>query len=226
MQNHQNTRPDPVKDAQDLAELAKREMEDARDRMSDAAGKVRDQALNAGGTISALVLDELDRRTAELSEGLRHITQTLRDATGPAGETAGDTGSAPRLVQQTVDLIDEVSIRLQGRSARDLADGVARFGRDNPGTFIVACLATGMLAGRFMIATGSDGAVGRGATAQGAERLGQSDRSEVTSGQWPTGSFDGDDAPSDLDLGPDDLAPALRRTEYDRLVTEGAYDRP
>lgn len=132
----------------DLADAARREVEQARVRLSDAAGRVTHEAISAGSTISALVLDELDRRGGDLGDGLQHIADKMRGMVG-----TGDS-EPPRVVQQAVDLIDGLSHHLRHQSARDLRGRVARFGHDNPATFIAACLATGLLMGRVLIAQG------------------------------------------------------------------------
>lgn len=134
----------------DLADAARREIEEARVRLTDAAGRVTHEAISAGSRVSALVHDELDRRGSDLGDGLQHIADRMR---GMAGK--GD-GEPPRMVQQAADLIDDLSQRLRHQSARDLRGKVARFGRDNPATFIAACLATGLLAGRVLIAQSRD----------------------------------------------------------------------
>lgn len=132
----------------DLADATRREVEEVRVRLSDAAGRLTHEAASAGGRVSALVFDELDRRGSDLGDGLQQIADRLR------GFADTGDGTPPRMVQQAVDLIDDLSQRLRQKSARDLHGKVARFGRDNPATFFAACLATGVLTGRFVIAQG------------------------------------------------------------------------
>ena len=133
-----------------LADAARREVEDVRDRLSAAAGRVRHEASSAGSAMSALVHDALDRRGSDLGDGLQHIADTMR---GMAG--TGD-GGPPRMVRQAVDVIDDLSQRLLHRSARDMHGKVARFGQDNPATFMAACLVAGMVTGRLLIAQSRD----------------------------------------------------------------------
>jgi len=129
-----------------LADAARREVEEARDRLSAAAGRVRHEAQSAGSAISALVLDELDRRGGDLGYGLHHIAGKMRAATG-----TGD-GEPPRMIRQAVDVIDDLSQRLRQPSARDLRGKVVRFGQDNPAKFMAACLIAGLVTGRFLLA--------------------------------------------------------------------------
>lgn len=129
-----------------LADAARREVEDARDRLSAAAGRVRHEALSAGSAMSALVQDALDRRGSDLGDGLQHMADTMRGMAGTAD------GGPPRMVRQAVDVIDDLSQRLLHRSARDMPGKVARFGQDNPATFMAACLVAGVVTGRLLIA--------------------------------------------------------------------------
>lgn len=217
----------------DLARAARREAEDAQVRLSGAAGRVRQEALSAGSTISALVFDELDRRGSDLSDGLRHIAEKMRIMAD-----SGD-GEPPRMVEQAVDVIDDLSKRLRAQSARDLSDKVARFGRENPMPFMTACLVTGVLAGRFLIAQSDGGTDQRHVSAgpesgdstapgdvygqqewQGRAGRHRGDGGDSTMSEPPSAGWQGtsgfaaggmpgsavDDAPSDLDLGPDDVA--------------------
>jgi hypothetical protein len=217
----------------DMADAARREVEDAKARLSEAAGRMRQEAMSAGSTISSLVYDELDRRSADLSEGLEHIARKMRDAT-----TEGNQ-EPPRMVQQAVDVIDDLSARLRNRSTREIGEKVAQFGRENPVTFMAACLATGVLAGRFLIAQSEDQggsgyrASGYGGSGEwGNERYGRPDwtgqpgskqgdfgyreTSDLDRGDWAAGAAAGsevggfnesfeEDAPSDHDLTPDEV---------------------
>lgn len=125
---------------------ARREVEEARLRFTQEADRAGREAMSAGRTISALVYDELDRRGGDLSDGLQHIAEKMRDMAA-----TGD-GDPPRMVRQAVDMIDDLSQRLRDRTARDMGDKVARFGRKYPMTFVTACVVGGVLAGRVLIA--------------------------------------------------------------------------
>jgi hypothetical protein len=177
-----------------LADAARREVEEARDRLSAAAGLVRHEALSAGSAISALVLDELDRRGGDLGDGLHNIADKMRGAAGK-----GD-GGPPRMIRQAVDVIDDLSQRLLQPSARDLRGKVARFGQDNPATFMAACLVAGMVTGRLLIAQG-------GGTGPVADTYGPSDGDGQSGGRGtaPAAGADGA-ARSDPDCLPSDDA--------------------
>ena len=136
---------DPV----DLAQIARLEIEDAKARLSDAADRARDEAKHAGATISTLVMDELDRRAADAGQQLRSLASRLR---GDVPEQ-DQPGSSTYMVDQAVNLIEDVSQRLEGQSARQLANTLDRFGRTNPGLFMLGCLLTGAVAGRMIVAS-------------------------------------------------------------------------
>lgn len=155
-----------------LADAARREAEDARDRLSFAADRVRHEAFSAGGAMSALVRDALDRRGSDLGGGLQHIADTMR------GMAVTGDGEPPRVVRQAVDVIDGLSQRLLHRPARDMHGKVARFGQDNPATFMVACLMAGMVTGRLLIAQSRDtGPVAGRDGLSGAASRGEDDQS-------------------------------------------------
>ena len=217
----QSTQWDDAKDdANDLADRARREVDDAKTRLSDAADRVRSQASDAGNTIVSLVYDELDRRGSEVADGLRHIAQTVRESNAP-------DGGPPRMVLQAVDVLDDLSSRLKDGSARDLGARLADFGRSNPTTFMLAALATGVLAGRFLIAQDDSadhdsGPYSAHKTADDwrtrPDRTGQ-DRFAASE---TYGSGMSDEPHSDLDLSNPDMA----GDDADALRAGGSYDRP
>ncbi len=138
---------DPV----DVAQIARLELEDARARLGNAAERVKDEARNAGSTISTLVMDELDRRASDLGGQLRTLAGRMR---GEQGDE--DIGPAPRIVDQAAGLIDDVSHRLEGQSARQIGQSLERFGRENPALFMLGCLAAGVVAGRMIVASSDE----------------------------------------------------------------------
>lgn len=155
----------------DVQRAARREIDDAKARLSSAADRVRHEARNAGTTISTLVLDELDRRAADMGAQMGVVAQRLR-AVSANEETETDTGVT--MAAQAADLIEDASARLQAESMRDLGHRLGRYGRENPALFVLGCLVTGAMVGRMIIASDSstsqnrryagmpEGSVGRG----------------------------------------------------------------
>lgn len=182
----------------DITETARREMEDAKNRLSDAASRVKHEAMNAGSTVSGLVMDELDRRAADLGSGLRELADKMRDATADQDQNS----QAPRLLTPAIDLIDDVSHRLEGQSARQIGDSLSQFGRENPMLFMLGCLATGVLAGRLLVASDSAEAEGWQDDSQNYRYSGTSGYSGDTGG-GASGDF-GLYGSSD-EVGPDDV---------------------
>lgn len=182
----------------DITETARREMEDAKNRLSDAASRVKHEAMNAGSTVSGLVMDELDRRAADLGSGLRELADKMRDATADQDQNS----QAPRLLTPAIDLIDDVSHRLEGQSARQIGDSLSQFGRENPMLFMLGCLATGVLAGRLLVASDSAEAEGWQDDSQDYRYSGTSGYSGDTGG-GASGDF-GLYGSSD-EVGPDDV---------------------
>jgi hypothetical protein len=135
-----------------VADTARHEIDDAKARLSSAAEAVRREVRTGGSTISAMVMDELDRRTADLGSDLRNVARRMRTA---AEEEAGD-GPSARLLIPAIDLMEDASHRLEGRSARQIGEAIASFGRENPMLFMLGCLATGVVAGRLVAAADTD----------------------------------------------------------------------
>jgi hypothetical protein len=135
-------------DTSDVAKAARRELEDAKVRLSGAADRVKHEAQNAGSTISTLVLDELDRRAADMGTQIRSVASRLR------GERSTDDNlGASEMAEHAADLIDDVSSRLQGQSIREMGQRLGQFGRENPALFVMGCLLTGAMAGRMIVAS-------------------------------------------------------------------------
>ncbi len=180
-------------DTPDVAEAARREMEVAKARLSDAADRVRHEARNAGSTIQGIVMDELDRRAAGLGQGMRTLAERMREAAEPEA----DGSVAPRLMSQAVDMIEDVSYRLEGSSAREITDKLSRFGRENPMTFMAACLATGVMAGRFLVASSEDqgdqwSSSRGGMTGYGDDDMGRAGTYAGAAGEYAAGRTEGD----------------------------------
>jgi hypothetical protein len=188
----------------DITETARREMEDAKNRLSDAATRVKHEAMNAGSTVSGLVMDELDRRAADLGSGLRELAEKMRDATAAQDQNS----QAPRLLTPAIDLIDDVSHRLEGQSARQIGDSLSQFGRENPMLFMLGCLATGVLAGRLLVA--SDSAEAEGWQGHAGQDFRYSDTSGYAGDTGGGASSDFDLYGSSDELGPDDVGGEAR----------------
>lgn len=133
----------------DVKETARSEVEDAKVRLSRAADRVRDEARNAGSTLSTLVIEELDRRAENIGQQLRVVASRLR---GEKTEQGSDE-PAPLMAEQAADLVDDLSHRMEGGSMRDLGDRIERYGRENPALFFLGCLVTGAIVGRMIVAT-------------------------------------------------------------------------
>lgn len=165
-------------DHSDVASAARREIEDAKVRLSDAADRVKHEARHAGSTISTLVLDELDRRAADMGTQLRSVSDRLR---GNAGADVAD--ASPAMADHAADLIEDLSSRLQGQSIRDMGQRLGQFGRENPALFVMGCLLTGAMAGRMVLASGGTSATG----GQSRGRGGSADQSRAQTGRDDAG---------------------------------------
>jgi hypothetical protein len=133
--------------AQDAKAAVAREMDEAKTRAAGAARQIKDGARNAGDRIAALLSEQTERQKSDVAESLRSVAQTMRDAARDQPE-----GIGARLVDEAAWRLEDVSSRLDENSVADMAEDVARFGRQNPALFLAGCLAAGFAAGRFLTA--------------------------------------------------------------------------
>lgn len=141
--------------AQDAKAAVAREMDEAKTRAAGAARQIKDGARNAGDRVAALLSEQTERQKSDVAESLRSVAQTMRDAARDQPE-----GIGARLVDEAAWRLEDVSSRLDDNSVADMAEDVARFGRQNPALFLAGCLAAGFAAGRFLTAGSAEGRSG------------------------------------------------------------------
>lgn len=141
--------------AKDAKDAVAREMDEAKTRAAGAARQIKDGARNAGDRVAALLSEQTERQKSDVAESLRSVAQTMRDA---ARDQPGGIGA--RLVDEAAWRLEDVSSRLDENSVADMAEDVARFGRQNPALFLAGCLAAGFAAGRFLTAGSAEGRSG------------------------------------------------------------------
>jgi hypothetical protein len=141
--------------AQDAKAAVAREMDEAKTRAAGAARQIKDGARNAGDRVAALLSEQTERQKSDVAESLRSVAQTMRDAARDQPE-----GIGARLVDEAAWRLEDVSSRLDENSVADMAEDVARFGRQNPALFLAGCLAAGFAAGRFLTAGSAEGRSG------------------------------------------------------------------
>lgn len=141
--------------AQDAKAAVAREMDEAKSRAAGAARQIRDGARNAGDRVAALLSEQTERQKSDVAESLRSVAQTMRDAARDQPE-----GIGARLVDEAAWRLEDVSTRLDENTVADMAEDVARFGRQNPALFLAGCLAAGFAAGRFLTAGSAEGRSG------------------------------------------------------------------
>ncbi|AXQ93806.1 hypothetical protein LV780_08340 [Cereibacter azotoformans] len=138
-----------------VRETARREMDDARDHLHEAAGRARSGAREARSSVSRLVMDEVDRRKEDLCAGIHGLAESMRKAADEA-ERREDTPTPPHMIHQAINTLDDMADRMRHRSADDMARSVARFGRENPALFVGGALFAGLALGRFLVSSSSD----------------------------------------------------------------------
>ncbi len=127
-----------------LSRAARMNLDEAKSAIGEVADTVQDEAVKAGRTLSDVAMDELDRRVALLGQNGRQVADTLRSASGDL------QGPGSHMVGHLADTLDDLSYRLENRSARELADDLTQLGRDHPTAFMLGCLVTGVVVGRLI----------------------------------------------------------------------------
>lgn len=148
---HTNT-SDANRSTEDLKDAARHEYEDARQRLSGHAERLKTQGAS---TIKTVVTDELDRRKAGVGAEFRSLAETLRNASKEQAEKAeSGIGAAPSsLLGQGADVLESLSSELEGQSVSDLTRTVSAYARANPAIFIGGCILAGLAVGRLLTAS-------------------------------------------------------------------------
>ncbi len=134
-------------ESETVAEATRHEIEDAKARLSSAAEAVRHEVRSGGSTITSMVMDELDRRTADLGRELQSLAERLRTAVAQDGDM-----TAPRLLTPAIDLMEDASRQLEGQSARQIGQAISGFGAKIPSSSCWAALRRCVVAGRLIAA--------------------------------------------------------------------------
>ena len=131
-----------------IADAARREVTDLRQRTEGMAQSVREEGSKAKTTALRLLVDEVDMRKAQLVDGLTSLTDVVRDASEKQPVPATMMLQAVRMLEHATDTLD-------GHSMQDLGTMLTTYSRRNPATFVAGCLLAGLALGRFVTATGS-----------------------------------------------------------------------
>jgi hypothetical protein len=119
-----------------------RVVETAKNMGNQLIGAVRDQATSLVDEQRGRAADQI----ASMAGMVRNSVQSLdRESAGAICQYADDTARA----------IDNFADRLRTASWGELADEVEDFGRRWPMVFMASAIATGFIAGRFLISSGS-----------------------------------------------------------------------
>lgn len=139
----------------------------AKDRAADvkdnAAGAAKDVAAHAQGQASDVASHATDEAkgllgkakgeaTSQAASTISALTDSLRSLGQELSAMASHDqthGTATGLVQQGADQTNSLADWLEGKEPGQVLDGVTRYARQNPGTFIALAAGAGVLAGRL-----------------------------------------------------------------------------
>lgn len=146
--------------AQETAGTAKQQASEVAGTAKEQAGAVAHSAQEQAGAVigeakhQALgLLDEVRQQVGEQSSTQRdRLAAFLRQAGKELNDMAGGSqasGMATNLVRQAGDRVSTFGDTLEAHEPAELLEQVRSYARRKPGTFLLASLATGLLAGRI-----------------------------------------------------------------------------
>jgi hypothetical protein len=91
---------------------------------------------------------QLEKQKARATDGLGNVAQAVRQSTQPLRDRQQDT--VARYVEQAADQLERFSERLRTKNVNELVADVQRVMRRQPGVFIGAAFALGLIGARFL----------------------------------------------------------------------------
>lgn len=135
-----------------MGETAKREYQDARERLSHASEGARHEAREVADRLKQRATDEAEGRKASLAESLHVFADTIREASDDLGRR--DQSLAARLVRESANGLERMSRGLDQHSVADATRGLRSFGREHPVAFVAGGMIAGLAIGRMLRASG------------------------------------------------------------------------
>jgi uncharacterized protein YjbJ (UPF0337 family) len=135
-----------------------------KEKASDVTSDARQQARRLAGQTRDELVGQARQQKDRATDSLRSVGDELR---GMAEH--GQSGLGTQLARHGADFTDQAADFLQKREPGDLLEEVRGFARRKPGTFLLAAVAAGVVAGRLTRSlasgaadTSSSGTAGRG----------------------------------------------------------------
>ena len=135
-----------------------------KEKASDVTSDAREQARRLAGQTREELVGQARQQKDRATDSLRSVGDELR---GMAEH--GQSGLGAQLARQGADFTDQAADFLQKHEPGDLLEEVRGFARRKPGTFLLAAVAAGVVAGRLTRAlaaggtsTSNSGTAGRG----------------------------------------------------------------
>jgi hypothetical protein len=163
------------------------------DTARDEAGQLKETSADAARQVAETVKEKASEVTSDAGEQARRLAAQTRDElVGQAGQQKeravsglravgdelrgmaehGQSGLATQLARQGADLTNQAADFLQKHEPGELLDELRGYARRKPGTFLLAAVAAGVVAGRLTraLAGGSTGST-NGSGSAGAPQL-------------------------------------------------------
>jgi hypothetical protein len=153
------------------AEAAREVAGAMKDKASDVTSDLGQQTRRFAGQTRDELVDQASRQKDRATDTLRSVGDELREMA-----EHGQAGLGAQLAQRGAEFTDQAADFLQKHEPGDLLEEVRGFARRKPGTFLLAAVAAGVVAGRLTRALAAGG-TGTSSTTGSPSGVGRSEQS-------------------------------------------------
>jgi hypothetical protein len=112
--------------------------------------ELKHDAEHLGGTVAERGRQEAETRKNEAAHAVGAASAAFDDAAGDLRADPDVPDWMASALQQAARKIETMASQIEGRSVHDISSQVARFARENPGSFLAASAAAGFAAARVL----------------------------------------------------------------------------
>lgn len=117
----------------------------ARAEVSNVVGTATEQAKGLFSEVTDEVNAKADEQAGRLGERLREVSKQLRSM----AESSDEQGMATSAVRSLGEQSERLADKLSSDGTKGVAGEISRYGRNNPGSFLLGALVAGVAAGRL-----------------------------------------------------------------------------
>lgn len=134
--------------AESVKKAASDVVEETKQTVKDTGSRIADEVKATGESVVHQATSTLDQGKSQIASQIGGIAGAFRQASDQLRQEEQQTVAdySHRLGEQ----VQQVADYLEGKDARDIAHDVEKFARRQPGVFLGAALAVGLVAARFL----------------------------------------------------------------------------